>query len=186
MGCYSYQNKDKHHINCSLDDVTLFYGESQPFMLSSGTRIFNIRGPLLYCKFMGISTPISALILCSSINQSYTQFLPFWFRCPDWPISKYSVAVTLLIRCNLGGLDFVVFDEYHRGSLGSCLKHNDYVSECCDCFCDKGSVVVYGASWKSTLYEAQVSLILRGGESSTVEIIYEMLQLSNDIGSFFN
>jgi hypothetical protein len=38
--------------------------------LSSGTRIFNIRGPPLYCKFMGISTPMSALILCSSINQS--------------------------------------------------------------------------------------------------------------------
>jgi hypothetical protein len=77
MGCYSYQNKDEHHTNCSLDDVTLFYGESQPFMLLLGTRIFNICGPLLYCKFMGILTPMSALILCSSINQLYTQFLPF-------------------------------------------------------------------------------------------------------------
>jgi hypothetical protein len=46
---------------------------------------------------MGISTPMSALILCSSINQSSLSNsinLPFWFRCSDWPISKYSVAVT--------------------------------------------------------------------------------------------
>jgi hypothetical protein len=37
-----------------------------------------------------------------SINQ-FSQFnsisiSSFWFRCPDWPISKYSVAVTLLIK----------------------------------------------------------------------------------------
>jgi hypothetical protein len=71
MGCYSYQNKDEHHSNCVPADTTLLYGESQPFMLSSGTRIYNSRGPLLYCKFMGISTPMSALILCSSINQVF-------------------------------------------------------------------------------------------------------------------
>jgi hypothetical protein len=77
MGCYSYQNKDEHHVNYFLDGATLLYGESQSFMLSLGTRIFNMRGPPLHCKFMGISTPMSALILCSLINQSYTQFLPF-------------------------------------------------------------------------------------------------------------
>jgi hypothetical protein len=63
MGCYSYQNKDEHHINCFLDDVTLLYGEYKLFMLSSGTRIFNICGPPLCYKLMGISTPISALTL---------------------------------------------------------------------------------------------------------------------------
>jgi hypothetical protein len=75
MGCYSYQNKNEHHINCFLDDATLLYGESQLFMLLLGTRIFKIRGLPLYCKFMGISIPMSALIL-SSINYTLN-FSPF-------------------------------------------------------------------------------------------------------------